>query len=86
MLSASLYLAPAALVLLVGGSVNVLGHTWGYRNHETTDLSRNNIILGYLMWGEGWHNNHHAEPANPYLGCRWWEIDISGWVISLIKR
>jgi fatty-acid desaturase len=86
MLAVSLYLAPAAMVLIVGGLVNILGHTWGYRNYETDDLSRNNIILGYLMWGEGWHNNHHAEPTSLYLGRKWWEIDIGGCIINLLKR
>lgn len=85
MLAVSLYLAPAALVLIVGGSVNILGHTWGYRNYETDDLSKNNPILGYLFWGEGWHNNHHAESTSPYLGRKWWELDISGCIIKQLN-
>lgn len=86
MIAVSLYLAPAALVLLIGGSVNVLGHTVGYRNYDTNDNSKNNLVLGYLMWGEGWHNNHHADPSSYYLGKKWWEFDMSGWVIRQIKR
>jgi len=85
MLAVSLYLAPAALVLLLGGSVNVFCHMWGYKNYETNDHSKNNLILGYLMWGEGWHNNHHAEPANTYLGRKWWEFDASGWIIKRLN-
>jgi hypothetical protein len=25
--------------------------------------------------GEGWHNNHHADPRSARHGDRWWEID-----------
>ena len=86
MLAVSAYLAPAALVLLIGGSVNTVCHISGYRTYDTNDSSKNNIILGYLLWGEGWHNNHHANPGNYYLGKRWWEVDVSGWIINQIKR
>jgi stearoyl-CoA desaturase (delta-9 desaturase) len=38
-----------------------------------------------VTFGEGWHNNHHAQPAAAYHGHRWWEIDATGWVISVCK-
>ena len=64
--------------------VNVYGHikSWfSYRNFNTKDSSQNNLILGYLAWGQGWHNNHHAHPASYHFGKvlsgKWWEIDTS---------
>ena len=30
----------------------------GYRSYD----SRNNLFVGYFAHGEGWHNNHHADP------------------------
>jgi stearoyl-CoA desaturase (delta-9 desaturase) len=45
--------------------VNVYGHTktfLSYRNYDTKDNSQNNYVLGYLCWGQGWHNNHHHDP------------------------
>jgi stearoyl-CoA desaturase (Delta-9 desaturase) len=36
--------------------------------------------------GESWHHNHHAFPRSAYHGLRWWEIDLSGWLISALAR
>jgi len=62
--------------------VNVFGHVkgwFGYRNFETKDQSQNNPFLGYLAWGQGWHNNHHQAPASFDFGKsvsgKWWEWD-----------
>ena len=61
------------------GVVNGIGHWWGYRNTNTKDRSRNISIFGIIIGGEEFHNNHHAEPANPKLSRKWWEFDI-GWM------
>jgi stearoyl-CoA desaturase (delta-9 desaturase) len=55
--------------------VNSVCHLWGYRNYSTTDRSRNNWLVAILTLGEGWHNNHHANPRNVRHGQKWWEID-----------
>jgi fatty-acid desaturase len=56
-------------------AVNSVTHLWGYRNYETDEDSRNNIMVGLIANGEGWHNNHHADPRSARHGHRWWEID-----------
>jgi fatty-acid desaturase len=56
-------------------AVNSVCHRWGYRNYETPDLSRNNVIVGLWASGEGWHNNHHADPNSTRHGHAWWEFD-----------
>jgi stearoyl-CoA desaturase (delta-9 desaturase) len=58
-------------------SVNSVTHLWGYRNFNTQDDSRNNWLVGLVSNGEGWHNNHHAEPRCAAHGQRWWELDVS---------
>ena len=58
-------------------AVNSVAHRWGYRNYETPDNSRNNIIIGLLGSGEGWHNNHHADPRSARHGHKWWEFDMA---------
>lgn len=70
------------LGLLQDNLINVLGHVKariGYRNFDTNDNSQNNIIMGYLTWGQGWHNNHHYAPASYDFGKsisgKWWEFD-----------
>ncbi len=64
-------------------SVNSISHLFGYRNYETSDDSRNNWFVTLLTGGEGWHNNHHADPASATVQHRWWEIDVNYYVIRL---
>jgi len=35
--------------------------------------------------GEGWHNNHHAYQASARQGFRWWEIDLTYYVLKLLE-
>lgn len=68
------------------GAVNYWCHRSGYRNHETEDATTNNLILGWLGMGFGWHNNHHAQPGKLILTERWWEIDIEGYIGWLLTK
>jgi stearoyl-CoA desaturase (delta-9 desaturase) len=36
--------------------------------------------------GESWHNNHHAFPTSARHGLRWWQIDVSALVITLLEK
>jgi fatty-acid desaturase len=82
----AVYLAPAAILWNAGSFINTLTHMVGYRNHHTQDNSTNIWWLGYIMWGEGWHNNHHAHPSNANFSERWWELDIGGIFIKLLRK
>jgi stearoyl-CoA desaturase (delta-9 desaturase) len=64
--------------------VNSVTHLWGYRNYDTPDNSRNNMLIGLLAGGEGWHNNHHAAPASARHGHKWWEFDLAWLMIRLL--
>jgi fatty-acid desaturase len=57
-------------------SVNSAAHLWGYRSYETGEQSRNNWFVALISNGEGWHNNHHADPRSARHGHRRWEIDV----------
>jgi stearoyl-CoA desaturase (Delta-9 desaturase) len=67
-------------------SVNSVCHTFGKREFETRDRSRNEWIVGLLGFGEGWHNNHHAFPRSAFHGLHWWQFDLSGYVIWTLER
>jgi stearoyl-CoA desaturase (delta-9 desaturase) len=67
-------------------SVNSLTHLFGYRNYETSESSRNNWFVGVIALGEGWHNNHHHDPAAASVWHRWWEFDLTYCVILVLKR
>ncbi|MBK6759824.1 MAG: fatty acid desaturase [Ignavibacteria bacterium] len=66
-------------------SVNSVCHYVGGRMFTTTDKSRNNLIVGILALGEGWHNNHNAFPASAFHGMKWWQIDVTGLSIRLFE-
>lgn len=67
-------------------SVNSLGHVFGYQNYETGDSSRNNLLIGLYSNGDGWHNNHHADPRAASHGHRWFELDVTYLTILLLRR
>jgi stearoyl-CoA desaturase (delta-9 desaturase) len=66
-------------------AVNSITHRWGYRNFPTRDDSRNHWLVAVVSNGEGWHNNHHAEPRCAAHGRRWWEVDVSYWIIRALE-
>jgi stearoyl-CoA desaturase (delta-9 desaturase) len=65
--------------------VNSATHVWGYRNYETRDDSRNIWWVALLSFGEGWHNNHHANPSAARAGHRWWEFDLTYGIIKTMQ-
>ena len=67
-------------------SVNSVTHVWGYRNYATGDNSRNNVLIGLVSNGEGWHNNHHADQRAAAHGHRWWEFDVTWLTIRLLEK
>lgn len=80
------YFVPTLLVWHAGSAINTVNHLWGYRTNNTRDKSTNNLLTGILVSGEGWHNNHHAHPADAKFGRKWWEIDIGWWIIKLARK
>lgn len=74
-------------VLHAFGLINSVCHLFGARPFATTreDQSTNNLFVALLIFGEGWHNNHHAFPGSARQGLRWWQIDVSWYVISLLR-
>ena len=67
-------------------SVNSICHFFGRRRFDVDDQSTNVGWLAVLSLGESWHHNHHAFPRSAYHGLRWWEIDLSGLIISGMER
>lgn len=64
--------------------VNSAAHLWGYRTYDTPDQSCNNWWVALLTFGEGWHNNHHADQRAAAHGHCWWEIDTTYCVIRVL--
>lgn len=67
-------------------AVNSVTHLCGYRNYDTSDDSRNFWLVALVGYGEGWHNNHHADQRSAAHGHRWWEFDLTYVVICWLER
>ncbi|WP_137937662.1 acyl-CoA desaturase [Chitinivorax sp. B] len=61
-------------------------HRFGPSPFDTKDQSANNIWVALATFGSGWQNNHHAFPQSAYLGLKWWEIDMTAWVIAAFAK
>lgn len=75
------WLVPACILWNAGSSIVTLSHIFGTNPHDLKCHARNNWLLAFLVWGEGWHNNHHAKPKDPIFGSF---FDLGGKMISLL--
>jgi stearoyl-CoA desaturase (delta-9 desaturase) len=67
-------------------AINSVMHTLVRRPYATRDdNSRNMGQMALLLWGEGWHNNHHAFPYPAAFGLRWFEFDPGFLLIRLLE-
>jgi fatty-acid desaturase len=67
--------------------VNYFCHTKnrGYRNFPLSDNSVNIYLFGLIFWGVGFHNNHHARPTSYDFGYLPSEIDLTKYLVRLVK-
>ena len=65
--------------------INSLAHVRGRRRYVTADDSRNNWLLAVFTMGEGWHNNHHAYQSSARQGFRWWQIDLTFYILKMLS-
>lgn len=59
---------------------------FGYRNFDTPDTSWNLPPLAFATAGEGYHNNHHAQPESPTFALQPGELDLGWVVIKALQR
>ncbi len=65
--------------------VNSVCHLWGRTAYAMNDTSKNNAFVALLTFGEGWHNNHHRFMQMPFLGHKWYELDLGKWLLIILK-
>lgn len=63
--------------------INSLAHVWGTRPYTENNSARNNPILAFLTYGEGYHNYHHVFQNDYRNGIRWYHWDPTKWMIRL---
>jgi stearoyl-CoA desaturase (delta-9 desaturase) len=66
-------------------TVNSVAHVMGRRAYETSDTSRNTLLVALATGGEGWHNNHHRYPFSARQGFRWWQIDMTFYALRVLS-
>jgi stearoyl-CoA desaturase (delta-9 desaturase) len=67
-------------------AVNSICHMFGRQAYRSRDEARNNWFVALLVFGEGWHNNHHAFPASARHGLDRFQFDVSWWVIRGLEK
>ena len=65
--------------------INSLAHIWGTQPYSRRNTARDNPILAFLTYGEGYHNFHHRFSADYRNGVRWWQFDPSKWFIRVMS-
>ena len=66
--------------------IGYASHKYGYSRHIIKDADEsgyNDIFLGLISFGEGFHNNHHAFPTSAKFSSKLYEIDF-GWMLVWI--
>jgi stearoyl-CoA desaturase (delta-9 desaturase) len=69
------------------GFIGSLAHMYGGRpfREKTKDCSTNNFFVALVAFGEGNQNNHHAFPFSAQQGFRWWQPDVTFWVVRILE-
>jgi fatty-acid desaturase len=81
------YLFPSVVLWHIMASLGTFAHTpmFGTQPTSQADKSTNLRFLGWFAFGEGWHNNHHAEASNYRFGRRPGEGDLAARIIEKIR-
>jgi stearoyl-CoA desaturase (delta-9 desaturase) len=66
--------------------INSWAHTGTRRPYNANVTAVDNWLLALVTFGEGWHNFHHAFPADYRNGVGTWAWDPSKWTIWLMAR
>ncbi|AXR07719.1 fatty acid desaturase [Salinimonas sediminis] len=61
--------------------INSLAHFWGRQPYTDKNTARDNGILAFFTFGEGYHNYHHIFEYDYRNGIRWWQFDPTKWLI-----
>jgi stearoyl-CoA desaturase (delta-9 desaturase) len=80
------YIVPVTITAWSLNSFVYFSHVAGQRDHTTRDNSRNNWIIALILWGEGWHNNHHNRASAWNLKEKWYQIDPLAWAIKCVMK
>lgn len=61
--------------------INSLAHIWGRQPYTDKNSARDNDLLAFFTFGEGYHNFHHIFEYDYRNGVKWWQFDPTKWLI-----
>ena len=65
--------------------INSLAHIWGTQPYNDNNTARDNPVLAFLTYGEGYHNFHHIFDRDYRNAVRWWQWDPTKWLIASLS-
>lgn len=66
--------------------INSWSHTWGRQTYSARCTARDNAVLAWLTFGEGYHNFHHAFQHDYRNGVKPWHFDPTKWSIWTLHK
>ena len=58
-----------------------MAHLWGRQPYNDKNSAKDNALIAYFTFGEGYHNYHHSFQFDYRNGIRWWQFDPTKWLI-----
>ncbi|MDX1693931.1 MAG: fatty acid desaturase [Ketobacteraceae bacterium] len=65
--------------------INSLCHMWGRQPYTDTNTAKDNDLLAFFTYGEGYHNFHHYFQNDYRNGVLWWQFDPTKWLIAVLS-
>ena len=65
--------------------INSLAHMWGKQPYSDQNTAKDNPIVAFLTYGEGYHNYHHAFQYDYRNAIKWWQFDPTKWLIKTMS-
>ncbi len=66
--------------------INSLCHYIGRQPYSTKNSARDSWLTALVTFGEGYHNYHHAFPADYRNGVKPWQLDPTKWLIWTLAK
>ena len=65
--------------------INSACHYFGNQPYTDKNSARDNVVMAFFTFGEGYHNFHHMFQADYRNGIRWYHWDPTKWWIQTLK-
>ena len=66
--------------------INSGAHSWGRQPYNIKNSARDNALLAFFTYGEGYHNFHHKFESDYRNGFNWYEWDPTKWILSVMTK